>query len=168
MIAVYRATLEHVEGIAKVCSDGYRATYTHIYPQAYIERIISEFYNDDRIFNEVTTSNKEWGGYFVAMEKDKVVGAAGGGMTSETTGELFVIYLDPTRRNEGIGTLLLDAITEQQKDLGATEQWVSTPKNNHKGIPFYEARGFHFQYEKDGYGNREGEDYISLRYRRGI
>lgn len=86
MIAVYKATLEHVEGIAKVCSDGYRATYTHIYPKAYIERIIKEFYNDDRIFNEVTTSNKEWGGYFVAMENDKMVGAAGG-MSSETTEE---------------------------------------------------------------------------------
>lgn len=168
MITIHKATAEHIEGISKVCSDGYRATYIDIYPQEYIDRIIQEFYNYDRILNEVTTSNKKWGGYFVAIENNKVVGAAGGGMIGEEAGELFVIYLDPTRRNEGIGTLLLHTITLQQKEFGAIEQWVSTPKNNQKGIPFYEARGFTFQFEKYGYGNIEGEDYISLRYWREI
>lgn len=168
MITIHKATPEHIEGIAKVCSDGYRATYVDIYSQEYIERIIKEFYNHDRISNEVTTSYRDWGGYFVAVENSKVVGASGGGMIGKETGELFVIYLDPTRRNEGIGTLLLQAIAAQQKGFGATEQWVSVTKNNQKGIPFYEAKGFTFQFEKKGYGNSEGEDYISLRYRREI
>jgi ribosomal protein S18 acetylase RimI-like enzyme len=62
---------------------------------------------------------------------------------------LFVIYLDPTRRNEGIGSKLLDAVTKQQKDeYGAKVQWVSVQKGNMKGIPFYQAKGFKFQYEK--------------------
>ncbi|MGF7127417.1 GNAT superfamily N-acetyltransferase [Natronobacillus azotifigens] len=52
-------------------------------------------------------------------------------------GELFVLYLDPTRRNEGIGTKLLDAITQQQKEeFGAEKQWVSVQKGNRKGILF--------------------------------
>jgi GNAT superfamily N-acetyltransferase len=59
--------------------------------------------------------DRQWGGYFAAVDDDLVVGAGGGGMTGDTIGELFVLYMDPLRRNEGIGTQLLDAITEQQK-----------------------------------------------------
>ncbi|WP_327205552.1 GNAT family N-acetyltransferase [Rossellomorea vietnamensis] len=131
--------------------------------------MIEEFYNEERILKEVTTSNREWGGYFVAVEDDKVVGAGGGGMVSETEGELYVLYLDPLRRNEGIGTRLLDAITKQQKEeFNARKQWVSVQQGNQKGIPFYEAKGFVYEGEQAGYGNKDGEDYRSVRYFRFI
>ncbi len=68
-------------------------------------------------------------------------------MTKKGTGWLYVIYLDPQRRNEGIGTKLLDAVTQQQKAFGAREQFVTVQRGNVKGIPFYEARGFIFQEE---------------------
>lgn len=87
-------------------------------------------------------------------------------MIGQTTGEIFVLCIDPNRRNEGIGSMLLDAITKQQKQYDATEQWVSVQKGNDKGIPFYEARGFQLEHEQDGYGNGENDAYISLRYRR--
>jgi ribosomal protein S18 acetylase RimI-like enzyme len=62
-------------------------------------------------------------------------------MINDTAGEVFVLYLGPNRRNEGIGTMLLEAITKQQKEeYNASEQWVSVQKGNEKGIPFYEAR----------------------------
>ncbi|MFP3472702.1 GNAT family N-acetyltransferase, partial [Micrococcus sp. SIMBA_144] len=77
----------------------------------YIERVIEEFYNEERILQEVTTSDRDWGGYYVAVENGEVLGAGGGGMIGKTEGELFVLYLDPSRRNEGIGTLLLEATT---------------------------------------------------------
>jgi GNAT superfamily N-acetyltransferase len=169
MIHIMKATPEHVEGISKVCSDGYRATYKETHSEEYIERIIKEFYNHERILEEVTNTSKEWGGYFVAIENDRVIGAIGGGMISDTSGEVFVLYLDPSRRKEGIGTLLLEALTKQQKEeFHATEQWVSVAKGNDKGIPFYEARGFILENEQDGYGNADGDNYVSLRYCRRI
>nr|WP_254901195.1 GNAT family N-acetyltransferase [Tuberibacillus sp. Marseille-P3662] len=76
--------------------------------------------------------------------------------------------MDPNRRREGIGTKLLNYLTDIQCNKGAREQWVSVLKGNDKGIPFYEAKGFHFMHEKEAYSNVEGEDYISLRYRRDI
>lgn len=167
MIKICKANPIHVQGIAKVCSDGYRATYGETHSREYIDRIINEFYNTERILDEVTKNSRYWGGYFVAVENDEVVGAGGGGMINDTAGEVFVLYLNPNRRNEGIGTMLLQAITKQQKEeFNASEQWVSVQKGNEKGIPFYEARGFIFQHERNGYGNADGEDYISLRYRR--
>jgi GNAT superfamily N-acetyltransferase len=169
MIKICKANPSHVQGIAKVCSDGYRATYSETHSKEYIERIISEFYNTARILNEVTKTSRYWGGYFVTVENDQVVGAGGGGMVNDTAGEVFVLYLDPNRRNEGIGTKLLEAISNQQKEeFNASEQWVSVQKGNEKGIPFYEARGFIFQHEQTGYGNADGEVYISLRYCRPI
>lgn len=69
--------------------------------------MIEEFYNPDRILNEVTNTSREWGGYFVAIEGNEVIGAGGGGMIDETAGEVFVLYLNPNRRNEGIGTRIL-------------------------------------------------------------
>lgn len=167
-ITVIKADERHIDGIASVCINGYWATYGDTHPTKYIKRIIKEFYNVDRISEEVKISNRHWGGYFVAIESGKVIGAGGGGMTGETVGEVFVLYLEPERRNEGIGSKILDAITIQQKEFGAKEQWVSVQKGNQKGIPFYEAKGFSFQYEKQGYANEEKEKFISLRYYREI
>jgi GNAT superfamily N-acetyltransferase len=169
MIKILKANASHVEGIAKVCSDGYWATYIGLRSEEYIKRVIKEFYNHERILKEVTDTGREWGGYFVAVEENEVIGAIGGGMIDETSGEVFVLYLNPNRRNEGIGTRLLDVLTKQQKEkFHATEQWVSVAKENQKGIPFYEARGFIFKNEQRGYGNTEEENYISLRYFRQI
>lgn len=169
MVQIMKANLSHVEGIAKVCSDANWATYKDLRSEAYIKRIIKEFYNVERLKKEVTDTSREWGGYFVAVEDGQVVGAIGGGMISETAGEIYVLYIDPNRRNEGIGTMLLDAVTKQQKEeYQATEQWVSVAKGNDKGIPFYEAKGLVFQYEQSEYGNAENEDYVALRYCRKI
>src|SRR5699024_1002811 len=145
---IIKAAESHVEGISSVCIRGYWATYENTYPKEWIENVIRDFYNHERILGEVTESNSNWGGYFVAVENGKVVGAAGGGMIDEEVGELFVIYIDPDRRNEGIGSGLLNVITKQQKEeYGAKRQWVSVQKGNMKGIPFYESRGFKFQSE---------------------
>ncbi|HLS10317.1 GNAT family N-acetyltransferase [Lentibacillus sp.] len=164
-IHVVKADERHISGIAKVCTDAYWATYGDSYPEDYIRRIVEEFYHTDRISKEVVVSNRYWGGYFVAVENDEVIGAGGGGMIGKTAGEIFVLYLDPDRRNEGIGSKLLNIITNQQKEFGAKEQWVSVKRGNQKGIPFYEARGFTFKNEKPGYWDKT---YTSLRYHRFI
>ncbi|MFD1068008.1 GNAT family N-acetyltransferase [Oceanobacillus locisalsi] len=165
---ICKANSNHVEGIAKVCIESNWSTYRDIYSKLYMEKVIRDFYNPQRILNEVTHSSKEWGGYFVALEDDEVVGAGGGGMIHGTTSEIFVLYLNPDRRNEGIGTQLLQAITHQQKEFGAIEQWVSVQKGNRKGIPFYEAKGFQFQHEQKAYHDITENNYISLRYKRHI
>lgn len=167
-ILIEKADKRHVSGIARVCTDGNWAAYENLHSKEYIQRVVEEYYNFDRISEEVSVSNKHWGGYFVALENEKVVGAGGGGMTGENVGELFVLYVDPERRNEGIGSQILEAVTEQQKEFGAKEQWVSVAKGNQKGIPFYKAKEFAFKHERLSHGNTEDEDYMSLRLHRVI
>ena len=141
MVQIRKAVLDDADGICRVCSAGWRNTYKQIYPEDYIERVIGEYYNPERVRREIMHPDW-WDGWLVADKDGIVVGAGGGGMTGPTTGEVFVLYLDPNYRYQGIGTMLLNAITEQQKQQGAREQWVSVGKINQKGIPFYEARGF--------------------------
>ncbi|MFS0788189.1 GNAT family N-acetyltransferase [Shouchella sp. 1P09AA] len=168
MITIQQADLSHVHGIMSVCQKGYWATYQGLMSDEYIERVCKEFYNEARVTKEVLERSKHWGGYMVALDGEQVVGAGGGGFLNNDQAELFVLYLLPNRRNEGIGSKLLAAITKQQQSFGAIEQWVSVAKDNDKGIPFYEARGFRFQYEQATYGNEQQDNYRSCRYRRFI
>ena len=89
-----------------MCSASWRKTYDDLLAGEYIDRIIAEYYNLARITREVTgPPTREWGGYIVAKENGKVVGAIGGGMTRKAVGEVFVLYLDPARLGKGIGTI---------------------------------------------------------------
>lgn len=166
MITIQRAKPEHIHGIARVCVDSYWATYGEILSTEYIERMIKEFYTLERLLKEVTTTSRTWNGWIVAIEDEDVIGAGVGGMISENHGELFVLYAHPERRKEGIGSMILDAVTDELIKYGAKEQWVNVTKGNTKGIPFYEAKGFHFIHEQDEYGIIEGEDFKALRYHR--
>lgn len=165
MITIQKATIDHIDGIAKVCIDAYWATYKELLSREYIERMINEFYTYEQLFKDVTVTNRQWNGWTVVLDDGKVVGAGAGGMISENHGELFVLYLDPSRRNEGLGSMILEAVTKELKAYGAKEQWVSVTKYNEKAIPFYEAKGFNFIHEQDEYGIIE-EDYQALRYHR--
>jgi GNAT superfamily N-acetyltransferase len=94
---------------------------------------------------ETTTAGDtpQWQGYVIAASAPGgVLGAAGGGVTDGVAGNVYVLYLDPALRGQGIGTALLGFITDQQRAAGAVEQWVSVTEGNDLGIPFYMARGF--------------------------
>ena len=166
MIEIRKANLSDVQGIIRVCSDAYRTTYPGLLPQRYIEKIIGDFYYEERIRNEIVTTGHEWNGWYVALENGEIVGAGGGGFLGETVAELFVLYLDPARKREGIGSRLLESITAEQIRRGAKEQWVSVAKDNVMAIPFYEAVGFQYQGRQPAYGLPEEEGFVSLRYRR--
>lgn len=161
MTVVRRADLPDVGGIARVCSEGWRDTYAGIYDAQRIEAVITEFYNPERVAAEVTAPDG-WDGWLVAIDDGEVVGAGGGGMIDSDAGEVFVLYLDPQRRREGIGSMLLAAITQQQRAHGAREQWVPVERENEKGLPFYSARGFESAGERPAWGSA-GESSPSLR-----
>jgi len=161
-ITVRPAESGDAAGIARVCAEGWRDTYADIYTPEHVESVIAEYYTVERIRGEIAAPDG-WDGWIVAVEVGSVVGAGGGGMIEPGAGEVFVLYLDPSRRREGIGTLLLDAITDQQLAQGAREQWVSVEPENERGLPFYEARGFQVQGKRSAWGSAPEEARFSLR-----
>lgn len=129
-VRVVPAEQQHVDGICRVCTDGWRETYADI------------------------------------LSDDDVVGAGGGGLTNPNVGEVFVLYVDPGEKRRGIGTRLLEAITAQQDEQGATEQWVSIVPGNVVGLSFYRKHGFELIAERAAFG--ASSDRNSLRLRRSL
>ena len=153
------------QGIVDVCVAGQWNTYKHLYSPQYIEQIIHKFYTIPRIQKEIIETNRDWNGYYVAVLDNRIIGAIGGGVDEEGIAEVYVLYLDPTKRTQGVGTMLLNYLTiVQRKKYRAYEQWVSVTKGNKLGIPFYVARGFIYQSETQ----ETGDEVASLRYKRGI
>jgi GNAT superfamily N-acetyltransferase len=131
--------------ICAICRAGFEASTEGLLSPAAIARQAQLFYNPERVRREIATAGDapEWQGYVVAaVQRGALLGAAGGGVTDGSVGNVYVLYLDPALRGLGIGTALLDFVTEQQKSAGATEQWVSVTEGNEMGIPFYLARDF--------------------------
>ncbi|MFI5933983.1 GNAT family N-acetyltransferase [Actinoplanes sp. NPDC051494] len=165
---VRRATENDVADIARICSTAYHDTYRDLLPEGYIERSVAEFYQEPRVAKDVTPTPPEWFGYQVVEEDGRVLGAAGGGMTGPATGELSRVYLDATVRGRGLGTLLLDRVTEQIREAGGTQMWVSVFLGDQAGIGFYRARGFQPVDTVRATLSRLDDHIVSLRMRRAL
>lgn len=162
-VTIAKPTEDHIEAISRICSNGWKQTVEGKLSEAYQEQNVDFWYNHERIRNDMKA------GFYshVALIDSNVTGVIGGGMPSPGVSEVFMLYVDETYRYKGIGRLLLEALTELQKEQGAVEQWISVQDDNQHGIPFYEARGFTLQGKKMEKTNT-GEEQVSLRYSRTI
>lgn len=133
---------DDVAEICRICAEGWRDTYSAELSEEEIEAVIAKFYVPERVTAGLAEDSPGWGGWWVAERDGEVIGAGGGGLTEPGVGELFVLYADIRRRREGAGSALLEAITAQQAEYGAREQWVSVSVRNANGIGFYELHGF--------------------------
>ena len=143
--AVRLARTGEEAAICSVCREGFALSCQSLLSPATIERQADAYYDPTRVRGEIARAGDapSWQGYVVAVsESGEVLGAGGGGLTTDEVGNVYVLYLRPSLRGRGIGTALLDFVTEQQKSAGATEQWVSVTEGNALGIPFYLAKGF--------------------------
>lgn len=141
MIKVRFATEEDAKSISNLCSKAWKVTYADIYSKEYIDKVIAEFYNVERIAKESTESSSYWHGYIVAYEDEKILGCIGGAIKGEI-GSVFVLYVDPDHKGQGVGSTLLEFLTDYQKEnYGITRQEVFVTTGNMMGIPFYEKKG---------------------------
>jgi GNAT superfamily N-acetyltransferase len=162
-ISIQKPDTTHAEAIAAICSTGWKQTVEGMLSEAYQQMNVEHWYNVARVKNDIDAGFYS----FVALQQSDVVGVIGGGKTDSTRGEIYVLYVDEAIRYKGIGKKLLHALTEQQRKEGVYEQWVSVQENNHRGIPFYEARGFECRGKKIT-ETETGEEQVSLRYARMI
>ncbi|MEU4625870.1 GNAT family N-acetyltransferase [Actinoplanes sp. NPDC023801] len=167
MTAVVRRAVDtDAAAIARICSTAYRNAYRELLPEGYINRSVAAFYQEPRIVADIDASPPAWFGYQVVEEDGRVLGAAGGGLSGPAAGELSLIYLESAERGRGLGTLLLDRVTEQIRDAGGTEMWVSVFLGDSAGIGFYRARGFQPMDTVRATLSREDDHIRSLRMRR--
>src|SRR3954454_18779843 len=108
-------------GICRVCEAGFRMVASELLPPDVVDRQVAAFYRPERVAGEVDSEcqTRAWNGYVVAEQSGVIVGAAGGGVDEDGVGHLYVIYLDPDRRGEGIGSRLVEHGSGAAGGLGA-------------------------------------------------
>ncbi|MEF2293803.1 GNAT family N-acetyltransferase [Virgibacillus dokdonensis] len=162
-ISIVRPQISHAQDISTICATGWKQTVQGKLSERYQKQNIQFWYSFDRISSDIHKGIYS----HVALVNNNVVGTIGGGTTATNVGEIFVLYVDETYRYSGIGKQLLEAFSNEQRNIGVVEQWVSVQEGNKYGIPFYEARGFLYQ-EKKTTILETGEKQVSLRYKRKI
>lgn len=167
-LIIRQATHNDLQNIQDVLIASQWFTYRKLFSQSSIQKIIDRYYNAERLAEEISCINATWHGYIVAEMHNEIVGVIGGGMRDDYASEVYVLYLHPEKRLKGIGSKLLNKLTQIQKfTYGAQEQWVAVAQGNIYGIPFYEAHKFEFQHASASYAAIDDND-ISLWYKRKI
>ncbi|GLY01329.1 MULTISPECIES: GNAT family N-acetyltransferase [Actinoplanes] len=171
MASVRAAHDGDVADIHDICLRAYVATYDGVAPESYWRRMLAEHYTPARVAKSIAAQPPGWLGYQVVEESGRVRGFAAGGLVpasafptspSEVLGELHVLYLDPEDLGRGLGTLLLDRVTGQLRNRGATAIGAAALAGNTKAIPFYQARGFTPIGRRRAAGSSEAEDVWSV------
>ena len=74
------------------------------------------------------------------VEAERVVGLA----TYEISGaECELLTIDAFKKQRGIGSRLLEAVTEEARKAGCQRLWLITTNDNLDAIRFYQRRGLH-------------------------
>jgi GNAT superfamily N-acetyltransferase len=107
---------------------------------------------------------------FVAELDGEVVGFASVGRSrddeAETEGELYAIYLHPSRWDQGIGRALLERAEESMRASGFERAILWVMEGNERGERFYRAAGWQHDGRKvDAF---QGVEVAELRYRKAL
>ena len=144
------ATIADTEGIAHVQVDSWRTTYAGMLPDAYLAQLDwrerAAMWRS-RLNNETTPTYL----YVAETRSGQVVGFAAAGQERSHdpvyTGELYAIYLLQMFQQQGLGRLLLTAVSDRLLQAGHHSMlaWVLKENPNRK---FYSAIGGIYLREK--------------------
>jgi GNAT superfamily N-acetyltransferase len=103
---------------------------------------------------------------FVALVDDEVVGFAtvGASHSEDGTGELYAIYVDPSRWGDGAGRALIERAEASLRESGFPEALLWVLEGNERAERFYRAAGWEHDGEKED--DFQGATVTELRYRK--
>lgn len=140
-VVIVKSQPSHSEEIARICAEGWEQTVENQGLKVETKKkIVEKWYNPDRVKEDINKGDYA----YTALVNGKVAGTIGGKLLG-TDSHIWVFYVDPVYRYQGIGRQLLQAFTEEHQNAGAATQFVSVVDTNQYGIPFYESVGFELQ-----------------------
>jgi len=98
-ISIMKPNLTHAEAIGEICRAGWKQTVKGKLSEKYQKKNAEFWYTPSRVASDIEKDRYS----YVALIDSEVVGVIGGAMTSEDTGEIFVLYVDENCRYKGIG-----------------------------------------------------------------
>lgn len=166
-VSIREAKKEDAREIAEVHIEGWKSAYKNQVPNEYLENLSVE--KKFETWQDNLSNPKQGVSSFVAEEDGHVIGFCSVGPSrdkdaSEDTGELYAIYVEPSRVGKGVGSSLHDAGLRALQEEGYKEAVLWVLKTNKVTISFYEKKGW----KLDGAEKEEVKDGVILqeiRYR---
>ena len=169
MVTVRSAVLGDADAIGRVQVETWRAAYRGLMPDEAIAGFDVE--ERRRLWREGLARVPQPGSATFVAELDReVVGFASVGRSreegAENEGELYAIYLHPSRWSQGIGRALLERAEESMRASGFEQAILWVMEGNERGERFYRAAGW----ERDGrkVETFQGAEVAELRYRKAL
>ena len=153
-VSIRDATVEDIDGIQRVARRGWTATYGDFLTEAVIETILADWYAPEQLEASITVEDA----VYLVAETDDIAGYASAAPTENGEAQLYAIYIDPDRWNDGIGTRFLETVLERLAEHGVGRLRVEVLAENAVGISFYESREFERTAERD---RQVGEQMLS-------
>ena len=127
-------------GIVDLRIRGWRATYSHVMPAGFLDRM--ESLRDREIEGRLSRRGEAGFVEHVGTIDDRIVGWAISGRPTDTDApadrELYALYTDAATHGSGLATALLDAV------LGDAPVSLWVLEDNPRARAFYEKSGFTF------------------------
>ena len=137
-VEIRPATADDVDAVVDVAEAAWYAAYGGVLDPAAIAEAIVEYYDPELIGAAIELDEIA----FYVAEADDVVGFVSAERTWADEVELHTLYVHPDRWGEGIGSALLDRVTEWAHERGVDRIACGVLSGNAVGIGFFEAVGF--------------------------
>ncbi|EMA55270.1 MULTISPECIES: GNAT family N-acetyltransferase [Halococcus] len=148
-VSVRAATVADVDEIQEVAPRAWHATYGEFLPAEAIDAILDDWYAAEEIEGSITSERS----VYLVADGESVAGyASAAPIDAEDDGQeaqLYAIYVDPDRWNDGIGTALLENVVGRLAERGIERLRVEVLADNAVGVSFYESRGFERTAERE-------------------
>ena len=169
MVTVRAAVADDADAIGRVQVETWRVAYRGLMPDEAIAGFDVE--GRQRLWREgLARVPRPGSATFVAELDGEVVGFASVGRSRDeeaaNEGELYAIYLHPSRWDQGIGRALLERAEESMRAFGFERAVLWVMEGNERGERFYRAAGW----ERDGrkVDTFQGAEVAELRYRKAL
>ncbi|HEX7018299.1 MAG TPA: GNAT family N-acetyltransferase [Patescibacteria group bacterium] len=135
-LKIQKASAENVKDIQVVLSTTWQATYSNLSSET-IQQVKEKWHDTEFLTKQI--ENPKF--YFpIALFEDKVVGIATSAENETGIVEVFRLYILPEYQGHGIGTELLEKVSEHYPHAELLRIYVE--ENNQSAIAFYEHKGF--------------------------
>jgi ribosomal protein S18 acetylase RimI-like enzyme len=154
--AIRPATPADAPGVASVARLTWDATYAQMIAAHNRRQFLERAYSS-RAMQEAIDSKRGW--FYVATQRDKVIGFAQFLRRFDKQAELVRIYVHPAHQRQGIGRVFLASGLLAIASAGIHMCYVSVEVSNRSARAFYEHFGFR---EHREYGRFLGDQIIRL------
>lgn len=169
MVTVRLARADDADEIGRIQVETWRTAYAGLMPDEAITGF--DVTSQQRFWRGVLGRTPRPGGAtFVVEDGSDVVGFASVGASrdegAEQEGELYAIYLHPSRWGNGIGRALLQRAEESMRSSGYRRALLWVLAGNKRAERFYRAAGWEADGEK--IDDFQGAAVTELRYRKAL